>query len=67
MNVERATLIVEVDLDPVPGFGHEAASWVPMLQGMLDRAAGHYNPKVSLAAAVGGSPETPATTEETKR
>jgi heat shock protein HspQ len=42
-------LTVEVDLDPVAGFGATAESWREHLQGHLDRACPWYHPTVTTA------------------
>lgn len=52
MSGRRVSLLVEVDLDPIPGFGATTESWRAWLQGMLVRAAGHYRPAVTAAPSV---------------
>lgn len=48
----RARLVVEIDLDPVPGFGHEAESWRRYVERLLIGAADHYHPAVTVEAPV---------------
>lgn len=48
MDRNRVTLIVEVDLDPVPGLFHTAKSAQETVQSMLDASMPHYNPTVTL-------------------
>lgn len=44
----RVRMIVEADLDPIPGWGHEAEDWRAMIQRELDSIAGHYHPTVTI-------------------
>ena len=44
----RVRLTVDIDLDMVPGFGHEAGDWQAWLQVYLDRTVGHYCPEVQV-------------------
>lgn len=48
----RARLIVEVDLDPVHGFGHEPESWRLALERHLDVVARFYRPTVVVERVV---------------
>lgn len=48
----RVRLIVEVDLDPVPGFGHEPESWRLALERRLDTMARFYRPTVVVERVV---------------
>ena len=48
MKRERVTINITVDLDPVPGWGHSAESWVEWLTATLNSMVGHYNPVVEL-------------------
>jgi hypothetical protein len=45
---KRAQILVEVDLDPIPGWGNNPQDFVNYLQRTLDGTLGHYNPTVSL-------------------
>jgi hypothetical protein len=49
---KRARLVVEVDLDPVPGWGHSVDDWQRHLQRHLNDAAGHYHPTVTVDSAI---------------
>lgn len=44
---KRTRLIVEVDLDPVPGWGNTPEDYRALTQRLLDDAIDHYNPTVS--------------------
>jgi len=48
----RVRLIVEADLDPVPGWGHGPDDWQRHLQRHLDDAAGHYHPTVTFDGVI---------------
>lgn len=48
MNRQRITLLVEVDLDPVPGWGHIPSDMEYVLRRHLDDTIPHYNPKVGV-------------------
>jgi hypothetical protein len=45
---KRVRLIVEVDLDPVPGWGNCAEDWQQVLTYQLQSIAGHYHPAVTI-------------------
>ena len=45
----RVRLIVEADIDPVAGWGDNAADWRNLVQRLLDDAVPHYNPTVTIA------------------
>lgn len=45
---KRVALVVEVDLDPVPGWGNTAEDFRAYLQRNLDDGIGHYNPTVTV-------------------
>lgn len=45
----RSRLIVQIDLDPVPGWGHAADDHRALVQGLLDEAVPHYNPSVKVS------------------
>lgn len=47
----RSTLTVSIDLDPVPGWGHQAEDHRAWLQHYLDGAIGHYHPSVEITEA----------------
>ena len=49
---KRARLVVEVDLDPVLGWGHSVDDWQRDLQRHLDDAAGHYHPTVTVDSVI---------------
>lgn len=51
---KKARLVVEVDLDPVAGWGNDPEDWRAMLQHYLDYAVPHYNPSVVLSATPPG-------------
>ena len=42
----RARLIVEVDLDPIPGWGNDPEDWVGYIRRTLLDSAPHYHPAV---------------------
>jgi len=44
----RISLTVEVDLDPVPGWGNVAEDYRALTQRLLDDAIGHYHPVVTI-------------------
>ena len=44
----RVRLVVEADLDPVPGWGDCPEDWRLMVERMLIDAAGHYHPTVVI-------------------
>jgi hypothetical protein len=46
----RIRLVVEVNLDPVPGWGNVAEDYRALTQRLLDDAIGHYKPTVTLTA-----------------
>lgn len=45
----RITLTVEVNLDPVPGWGNTAEDYRALTQRLLDDSIGHYKPTVTIA------------------
>lgn len=45
----RSRLIVEIDLDPVPGWGHTEDDHVALLAQILRNAVPHYSPTVTVA------------------
>jgi hypothetical protein len=45
---KRVTLLVEVNLDPVPGWGNSAEDFRAYLQRNLDDGIGHYHPTVTV-------------------
>jgi len=44
---KRARLVIEVDLDPVPGWGNTPEDYRALTQRLLDDAIGHYHPTVT--------------------
>lgn len=49
----RSRLQVELDLDPVPGWGNHPDHHRALVQRLLDDAIPHYNPTVALIATDG--------------
>ena len=49
-NKRRIRLVVEVDLDPVPGWGNVPEDYRALTQRLLDQSIGHYNPTVTIEA-----------------
>jgi hypothetical protein len=47
----RIRLTVEVNLDPVPGWGNVAEDYRALTQRLLDDAIGHYKPTVTIEVA----------------
>lgn len=45
---KRVALLVEVNLDPVPGWGNTADDFRAGIQRLLDDSIGHYNPTVTV-------------------
>jgi hypothetical protein len=45
---KRARVVVEFDLDPVPGWGNSGRDWQGFIQRLLDERVGHYNPSVTV-------------------
>lgn len=50
----RSRLLVEIDLDPVPGWGNTPEDHQRWLQQYLTGAIGHYNPTVTISSQSGG-------------
>jgi hypothetical protein len=46
----RIRLVVEVNLDPVPGWGNVAEDYRALTQRLLDDSIGHYKPTVTIEA-----------------
>jgi hypothetical protein len=46
----RIRLVVEVNLDPVPGWGNDPEDYRALTQRLLDDAIGHYKPTVTIEA-----------------
>ena len=44
----RIRLIVEVNLDPVPGWGNDPEDYRALTQRLLDDSIGHYKPTVTI-------------------
>lgn len=47
--MKRIALLVEVDLDEVPGIFHTEDSAIDNTRGILNHMISHYNPSVTLA------------------
>lgn len=45
---KRSSLLVEIDIDPVPGWGDNAEDHRALVQRLLDDAIGHYHPTVTI-------------------
>jgi hypothetical protein len=45
----KVRLIVEANLDPIPGWGDNPEDWQALVQRLLDDAVGHYHPVVTIA------------------
>jgi hypothetical protein len=48
MKRERIKILVEVDTDPIPGWGHDPNDYVKHIEQALNRTIPHYNPVVTL-------------------
>lgn len=48
MDRKRIKILVEVDLDPVPGLFNKPEDWVKFIRRDLEDNTGHYNPTVKL-------------------
>lgn len=44
----RIKILVEVNTDPVPGWGNDPNDYVKHLQRLLDQTIPHYNPVVTF-------------------
>lgn len=44
----RSRLTVEIDIDPVPGWGDNSDDHRALVQRLLDEAVPHYNPTVTI-------------------
>lgn len=44
----RIEMTFEVDLDQVPGFGHETSSWVEYVVYRLEQGINHYHPTLKI-------------------
>jgi len=49
MDRKRVTLLVTMDLDPVPGAFHTESSAVDQTQRIMSQMIPHYNPEVLVA------------------
>lgn len=47
----RTRIFVEIDLDPVPGWGHNPTDHVQYVTDLLERSVPHYHPTVELDAS----------------
>lgn len=48
MRRRRARIAVDIDLDPVPGFGHDAESMAAGIRRVIIDSLGNYNPEVTV-------------------
>ena len=48
---KRSRLVVEIDLDPVPGWGNSPEDHRALVQRLLDDAVSHYHPSVTVEAS----------------
>lgn len=55
MKRQRAVIAVEVDLDPVPGWGNDAEDYAAAIRQWADNAIPHYNPTVEVIDNGGAS------------
>lgn len=46
---ERICILVEVDTDPVPGWGNDPQDYVKLIERNLNDQIPHYNPVVTLS------------------
>ena len=46
---KRVRLVVDVNLDPVPGWGNHVEDFRDAVQRHLDNVMGHYRPRVTIA------------------
>ena len=46
---QRSRLVVEIDIDPVPGWGDNAEDHRRLVESLLSEAVPHYNPTVEVA------------------
>ena len=44
----KVTLVVTIDLDPVPGWGDNPDDYRALTQKLLTDSIGHYNPSVTI-------------------
>lgn len=44
----RTQILVEIDLDPVPGWGNDPQDYVNHIQQMLKQSIPHYHPEVKV-------------------
>ncbi len=58
MKRQRIKIEVEVNLDPVPGWGNRPSDFVMGIQRLLDQTIKHYDPKVTFVEKV-KTEETP--------
>jgi hypothetical protein len=45
---KRSRLQVEIDLDPIPGWGNDPEDHRALVQRLLNDAVSHYNPTVTI-------------------
>jgi len=48
MNRPKSRLVVEIDLDPVPGWGNSPEDHRALVQRLLNDAVPHYHPTVVI-------------------
>lgn len=59
MKRKRATIIVEVDTDPVPGWGNDPQDFAKLIQIHLLNTVPHYNPSVRVKVSESAEMEVP--------
>ena len=52
MDRERVTIVVEIDLDPVPGTFDNVRDFVKLIQNNLEATVPHYHPCVKIGEPV---------------
>ncbi len=48
MQRDKAIILVEVEMDPVPGWGNDHEDYVNHIQHLLDQTIPHYHPIVTF-------------------
>lgn len=56
MDRERVTIIVEIDLDPVPGTFDDVRDFVSLIQQNLEATVPHYHPCVKIGSKENDGP-----------
>lgn len=67
MKRTRAFILVEVEMDPVPGWGNDHEDYVNHIQRLLDQTIPHYNPIVTFLRVEKPSDEPVLPAGETER